>query len=118
MTPTHFDASIPVLTEVFTEPAVPPQAEAAPLADDSVDLTSTEDWNALEQRVTQRVLNALQSRTDFVLEQRVRDVMTEVLEHALKELTADIRAGLHETLEQIVTRAVAQEITHLQTLKK
>jgi hypothetical protein len=33
-------------------------------------------------------------------------------------LTADIRASLQHTIETIVVRAVAQELAHLQTLKK
>ncbi|TFW29145.1 hypothetical protein E4L96_01775 [Massilia arenosa] len=112
MSQTPFDASIPVLTEVFAdEPAATAPAPAAPAAPD-------DDWARLERQVSERVLHALQSRTDFVLEQRVRDAMAEVLDRALKDLTSEIRAGLHQTLEKIVARAVAQEIAHLQTLKK
>lgn len=112
MSQTPFDASIPVLTEVFAdEAAAAAPAPAAPAAPD-------DDWARLERQVSERVLHALQSRADFVLEQRVRDAMAEVLDRALKDLTSEIRAGLHQTLEKIVARAVAQEIAHLQTLKK
>jgi hypothetical protein len=44
--------------------------------------------------------------------------MEEVLSHALRGLTNEIRNGLHDTLSRIVTRAVAQELTHLQAQKK
>lgn len=125
-----FDASIPVLTEVLrdTPPPAPAAAEAVveaavpaavaaapdqpaavlPGADDA------EAWEALERRLSERVLQQLTARVDFVLEQRVKDSISEVLNHALHELTMDLRAGLHETLGKIVTRAVQQEITHLQ----
>jgi len=119
MNPNAFDASIPVLTEVLTPQAVAPAAPASDLEARAADASwSADEWAALERRLSERVLHALQSRVDFVLEQRVRDAMADVLQHALKDLTSEIRAGLHDTLEKIVTRAVAQEITHLQAQKK
>jgi hypothetical protein len=33
-------------------------------------------------------------------------------------LTSEIRESLQQTIEKIVVRAVAQELAHLQTLKK
>lgn len=119
-----FDPSIPVLTEVIDESASAPSAPAAATAgadaleQRAVDGWSDAEWEALEQRLSERILTQLQSRTDFVLEQRVRDAMAEVLQHALKSLTAEIRDGLHDTLEKIVTRAVTQELTHLKALRK
>jgi hypothetical protein len=115
-----FDASIPVLTEIMKDEAPAPAATAAaaPAAevqaarDDAAD--SIVDWEALERRVSEQVLQHLSNRVDFVLEQRIRDSMTEILEHALHALTAEIREGLHDTIGKIVTRAVQQEITHLQ----
>ncbi|MGZ3183086.1 MAG: hypothetical protein ACXU8N_11655 [Telluria sp.] len=116
-----FDASIPVLTEVFTEPADAPADAHAPTPDletRAIGGWGADEWELLERRLSERILHSLQQRTDFVLEQRVRDAMAEVLQHALKDLTTQVRAGLHETLEKIVTRAVQQEITHLQAQKK
>lgn len=128
-----FDQSIPVLTEVFSDkPAPPPPrsepaAPRAPARQDSVNAelelravhTWTEpEWNLLERRLSERILQQLQGRVDFVLEQRLRDSMEEVLTKAIAGLTDDIRAGLQQTIEQIVVRAVAQELTHLQALKK
>jgi hypothetical protein len=43
--------------------------------------------------------------------------MADVLQHALSGLTDEIRSGLQQTIEQIVTRAVAQELAHLKTLE-
>ncbi len=68
--------------------------------------------------MSERILHQLQSRVDFVLEQRIKDSMAEVLSHALHDLTNEIRVGLHDTIEKIVARAVSQEITHLQAQKK
>ncbi|WP_256079279.1 hypothetical protein [Massilia sp. YIM B04103] len=75
-------------------------------------------WEQLERRIAERILQQLQSRVDFVLEQRIKDSMAEVLNHALHGLTQEIRSGLQSTLNQVVSRAVAQELTHLQARKK
>ena len=123
-----FDASIPVLTEVFDKEEAPSPAPAAPLpvqgtlhADleqRAIDTWSEPEWTLLERRLSERILQQLQGRVDFVLEQRLKDSMEEVLRHAVAGLTAEIQQGLQQTIEKIVVRAVAQELTHLQTLKK
>ncbi|USX15699.1 hypothetical protein NHH88_07945 [Oxalobacteraceae bacterium OTU3CAMAD1] len=130
-----FDASIPVLTEVLKaeplggdllpgETANPPHATstraemAAQLEAEAVDGWSDAEWAMLEHRLSERIMGKLQSRVDFVLEQRIKDSMAEVLTHALHGLTNEIRIGLHDTIEKIVARAVSQELTHLQAQKK
>ena len=125
-----FDASIPVLTEVVTEPKADPVAPAVaaePVADDdigeqlerrAIDRWSGEQWSVLERRVTNRILQQLQGRVDFVLEQRLRQGIAEAVERALGSLADDIRLGLQETLGDVVSRAVSQEISHIQTLGK
>lgn len=125
-----FDASIPVLTEIMREDAPPPAAEpealaaprtvephAAP-ANDAVlpGQDDAEAWQALERRLSEQVLHQLASRVDFVLEQRIKDSIADVLDHALHSLTVEIRDGLHDTIGKIVARAVQQEITHLQAI--
>lgn len=131
-----FDQSIPVLTEVFSDksdkadkadsPAAPLRLDAAAQSEQvnadletrAIDGWSEPQWNLLERRLSERILQQLQGRVDFVLEQRLRDSMEEVLKTAIGGLADEIRAGLQDTIEKIVVRAVAQEITHLQTLKK
>jgi hypothetical protein len=117
-----FDPSIPVLTEVVSEPGAPAQATipdaAQQLERRATERWTGEEWSVLERRVTERVLQQLQGRVDFVLEQRVRDAMADAMQRTLEAFTADLRQGLHEALGDIVSRAVAQEITHLQTLGK
>ncbi|XLZ70023.1 hypothetical protein ABT364_26390 [Massilia sp. SR12] len=126
-----FDASIPVLTEIMRDeaPALAPApaarsaapeaaAATAPANDAPVPalpaLDDAEAWDALERRLSERVLQQLANRVDFVLEQRIKDSIHEVLNHALHALTVEIREGLHDTIGKIVSRAVQQEITHLQ----
>ena len=109
------DASLPVLTEIMPDEA-PAAAAPAPalVAEKPAALDDAVDWEALERRVSEQVLQQLSNRVDFVLEQRIKDSMAEVLDQALHALTAQIREGLHDTIGKIVTRAVQQEITHLQ----
>ena len=141
---TAFDASIPVLTEVVADSAAPsaPVASNAPAAaatvgattdtsaaDDAVETPealerraaerwSGEQWSVMERRLTERVLQQLQGRIDFVLEQRLREGIADAVDKAMAGFSADIRTSLHESLGQVVTRAVSQEIAHLQTLGK
>ncbi len=118
-----FDASIPVLTEIMRDEAPAPAAtEPVPVegraeAAQATSLPAPDDeeaWETLERRLSERVLQQLSNRVDFVLEQRIKDSIGEVLEHALQALTLEIREGLHDTIGRIVARAVQQEITHLQ----
>jgi hypothetical protein len=127
-----FDASIPVLTEVFHDedasaaPVAAPApaagvafaADPAALEERAIASWSGQEWAQLEQRLAERILHQLQGRVDFVLEQRLRDSMEDVLSHALAGLSAQIQQGLQQTIAQIVLRAVAQELAHLQALKK
>jgi hypothetical protein len=128
-----FDHNIPVLTEVFSDRQAkdrradevadtPSAAELdainADLETRAIDGWTEPQWNLLERRLSERILQQLQGRVDFVLEQRLRDSMEDVLKHAIAGLTEEIQDGLQQTIEQIVRRAVAQELIHLQALKK
>jgi hypothetical protein len=131
-----FDASIPVLTEVVADSPAP-VASSAPAAaatvavgasDDeaspealerrAADRWSGEQWSVMERRLTERVLQQLQGRIDFVLEQRLRDGIAEAVDKAMAGFSADIRTSLHQSLGEVVSRAVSQEIAHLKTLGK
>lgn len=116
-----FDPSIPVLTEVVTEPVAPtpaPEPVAEQLERRANERWTGEEWSVLERRVTERVLQQLAGRVDFVLEQRVRDAMADAMQRTLESFTADLREGLHGALGEIVSQAVSQEIDHLKTLGK
>ena len=131
MSQQSFDNSIPLLTEVFQEKTVLParaakaaHAQVAPadvnaeLEERAIASWTEPEWNLLERRLSERILQQLQGRVDFVLEQRLRDSMEAVLQRSLDNLTDEIGKGLRHTIEQVVQRAVSQEIAHLQTLKK
>ncbi|MFN3791322.1 hypothetical protein [Massilia sp.] len=117
-----FDPSIPVLTEVVAAPVAPTPAPALASEPDSEQLErraserwTGEEWSVLERRVTERVLQQLQGRVDFVLEQRVRDAMADAMQRTLESFTADLRAGLHEALGEIVSQAVTKELEYLKS---
>lgn len=117
-----FDPSIPVLTEVVAEPVAPTPAPALASEPDAEQLErraserwTGEEWSVLERRVTERVLQQLQGRVDFVLEQRVRDAMADAMQRTLESFTADLRAGLHEALGEIVSQAVTKELEYLKS---
>ncbi|WP_041741318.1 hypothetical protein [Collimonas fungivorans] len=135
----NLDANIPLLTEVIvplptltdiieTPQAAAASAAAAPAAvddDGSFDLPrirqeetavrtlSQHDWERLEAEVREKVLQQLQDRIDFVIEQRVRDGLADVLQTAVEGMAAQIREGLHQTLDEVISRAVSLELVKL-----
>ena len=142
-----FDPGIPVLTEVFVDqpvtkeepelkeeeptaveeliggqaatPGADPMGQTPePLETRAIDQWTESEWALMERRLSERILHQLQGRVDFVLEQRLRDSMAEALQRAMAGLTDEIRESLQQTIGQIVARAVAQELAHLQTRKQ
>jgi len=117
MSQNAYDASIPVLTEVVTDPGAAAASAPEPVAERlerrATERWTGEEWSVLERRVTERVLQQLQGRVDFVLEQRVRDAMADAMQRTLESFTTDLREGLHEALGEIVRGAVAQELDYL-----
>jgi len=127
------DASIPVLTEIIAQeqdfaaaalPSAPnpgaaeaaAPARMAPAADPAPSaMLSDHQWQALERKISERVLRQLQTRIDFVLEHRIRDGLADALQLAVEGIAADIKRGLHQTLEDVIGRALAQEIAKLQS---
>jgi hypothetical protein len=81
-------------------------------------MLSEDELRRFEHDICERVLQQLLDRIDFVLEQRVRDNLADVLQVAVDHLAADIRQGLQRSLADVIARAVTQEISRLQTLKK
>lgn len=109
--------NIPVIPVVPPAPASTPALEEEPdmLLDISAALASDEErWERLERDVRERVLHQVLERIDFVLEQRVRDSLADVLQTAVENLASDLRNGLHHSIRDVVTRAVSQEIVKLQ----
>ncbi|MFZ6820306.1 hypothetical protein [Undibacterium sp. Ji22W] len=80
---------------------------------DKAQSISAEEWVQLEQTIRENVLRQVLSRVDFVLEHRVSDSLADVLQTAVDRLADEIRAGLRQSIEEVVTRALNQEITKL-----
>ena len=142
MSSQHSENGIPILTEVIVTPVYgvdlperriapqPPVIAIATLASVPVSPEVTgppsqqgfvqlDDANLerIEREVAARVLQQLMSRVDFVLEQRIRDSLADVLQTAVDGLACQLRFGLKETLEDALTRAISQEIKKSQILK-
>lgn len=124
----QIDSSIPVLTEIIlpdnflttdsaTELASPPSSTEVVISSNASDKISAEEWQQLEQTLRENVLRQVLSRVDFVLEHRVRDSLADVLQTAVERLALEIRAGLHKTVEEVITRAVTQEISKAKIIK-
>jgi hypothetical protein len=109
----QIDSSIPVLTEViYPNPDSHFEAEdTGKQTSNSQAKISEEQWQTLEQTIRENVLRQVLGRIDFVLEHRVRDSLADVLQTAVESLALEIRSGLHKTMEEVITRAVTQEIT-------
>lgn len=125
------DAGIPLLTEIIPNPApLPAQVEAvlATAVQEKEDIVSLqrraveewdeESWDRLEREIRERMLYQVLERIDLVLEQRVRDGLADVLQMSIEKLASEIKNGLHHTMNEVITRAVAQEISKLQATKK
>lgn len=119
------DAGIPILTEIIAAPA----SEApTPLSHDTTaaevlpapapSLLTEEELRRFEQEIAERVLQQILARIDFVLEQRVRDSFADVLQISVERVTAELRSGLQHSLAEVITRAVTQEISRLQSTRK
>lgn len=132
MSSTISDAGIPLLTEVIPGPAPaetqrpatpPPPVDAVrndltALEARAAHILEEEEWDRLEREIRERVLFQIIERIDFVLEQRVRDSLADVLQTAVEGLAAEIKSGLHVSMRDVVTRAVTHEITKLKSAKK
>lgn len=112
-------------------PAVVPAAVAAPKPaapaiapePDWPEITTlsaipSDEWQRLENDIRQRISRQVLERIDFVLDHRLRSSIATVVDQAMDGLATEIKRGLHETLEETVSRAVTQEIARLNPLKK
>ncbi len=110
-------APLPVVPASVPAPLAPPVQPALSDAPAQGGATA-EDWKILENDLRQTITRQVLGRIDFVLDHRVRNSLTDVVDAAIDGLAAEIKRGLHATLEEMVARAVAQELARLNTLKK
>jgi hypothetical protein len=133
-----FDPHIPVLTEVVPGQAAPGAQTPAPgepgadalelpvrqervasqLESLAIDSWTAPEWKLLERRLSERIVGQLQGRFDAAIEQQLQDAMGAIVLRAVAGLADELKTGLQPIIEQMVTRAVAQELAQLQSLKK
>lgn len=98
-----------------TPPATLAPASVEELEARAIASMGRQDWARLERALRERILRQLLARVDNTLEQHVRDSLADVLQGAVSTLANDIRGGLHQSLEEMIVRAVSQEITRLRS---
>ncbi|MBW3508334.1 hypothetical protein [Janthinobacterium sp. NKUCC06_STL] len=111
-----FDQGIPLLTEVLLGPEISPSMPAEPVIETAQALPPSvvqPDWDAIEQRLTQRILHQVQGKIDHLLEERIAHVLQTALQNALIGMRGALREDLQQSLEQIVAHAVSHELGHL-----
>ncbi|HEY9238585.1 MAG TPA: hypothetical protein VIP10_07095 [Burkholderiaceae bacterium] len=110
---------VPTLTEVVAWPDEPvPVGTAAPPpapGDASMSPPVAEAGSLSEEQLTQRILNDLQRQMDLMLDYRLREILTPLLTRAADSIVREARSELASTLRDVVTRAVAQELTRHRT---
>jgi hypothetical protein len=133
------DAGIPVLTEVIPlsqeEPESRPHKASEPTARGSESSEprmpvpaptlleraalewDDDKWDLMEREIRERVLYQVMEQINEALEQRVRDSLADVLQTAVEGLATELKGGLRHTIQDVVTRAVALEISKLQSSK-
>jgi hypothetical protein len=99
--------SIPMLTEVVQVP----RYSKANLPDNIDDV----GFAALSDRVEQNVMERLLLRSEQHLEERIKTDLAAVLERATQTLTADLQATLSQSIRDMVSSAVSDELTRLQS---
>lgn len=107
--------AVPTLTEVVDWPEQAPTQPTSPRDaagfDESTVLPPGAPAPQLsEEQLSQRLLADLQRQVDLMLEVRLREVLTPLLQRAADSLVRDARGELASTLREIVARAVAQEL--------
>ena len=80
-------------------------------------LENSAKWLELETTLRENILRQVLARVDFVLEHKIRDSLAEVLQNSVDKLANDIQLGLKNSIKDVVTRAVTQEIAKIKVNK-
>ena len=131
------EAGIPLLTEIILTPnsaTEPPElletivelplqpvmvasaASEAAEATPALALATPTDAATIEriaQAVHTTILRDLLGQVDLILEERIRASLTDVLQTAVDDLACQLRHGLKQVLDQVVTQAIEQEMARL-----
>jgi len=102
---------VPTLTEVIEAREVAPQAEAAePATTVSVSAPAAEPAWPTEAELTSRVLADVLRQVELMLEHRLREALMPALLQASDQLVLQARTELASALNEVVSRAVTQEL--------
>ncbi len=111
-------AGIPGTFDLGSSASLGASASSVGAADASSLPLADSDWKGLELKLNERVLRQILRRIDFVVEHRVKESLADALQVTTDDLIKEIRRGLHTTLEDVIKRAVAQEIARVQSVKE
>lgn len=101
MNPAETD-NYPVLTEILST------------FPDLADTTQNEKaWNELEQRLSERILQRVEERIQFVLEEIILQNLTASIQKITGTLVLEIKKDLQSTLDVVVTHTVTDELHRL-----
>jgi hypothetical protein len=99
--------SIPMLTEVVEVPRY--SRTELPDAIDDV------QWAALSERVERNVMERMLRRTEQMIDAKLNQDLTQVIARATQTLSADLATTISESIRDLVSNAVADELTRLQS---
>ena len=110
---------VPTLTEVVAWPPgeaqLPlPAVEARP-AEADMPTTPLPALRVAEEQMIQGVLIEVQRQVELMLDYRLREVLTPLLNRAADSIVREARTELASTLRDVVARAVAQELARHRT---
>ena len=111
---THAIAALPA-PPMLLEFSIPELPLPGPPGDGPESHWSEQDLARLQAEISDRITHQVLRRIDLMLEQRVRDSLADVLQLAVSGLAQSIRHDLKQTLEEAITRSVAQELSHFQS---
>src|SRR5690348_16757492 len=103
-TGTAAQGDVPVLTEVITEP------QAAPVLDVARSAPAPGDLLELEQKLKQRILEAIGPLVAKTVEEPLRTRLDAHLQRALAALSVQIKTDIEALIREAVARAVEVEI--------
>lgn len=92
----------PVLTEIL--PLLPDLSNTA---------QNEAAWNELEQRLSGKIMQRVEERIRFVLEEIIRQHLATSLRDMTGKLVSEVSKDLQSTLEVVVTHAVTDELHRL-----
>ncbi|MES2100044.1 MAG: hypothetical protein V4569_09520 [Pseudomonadota bacterium] len=114
---------VPTLTEVIAWPHAPapgevqlplPAVEAHPVEADML-TTQLPPLRLAEEQMIQGVLVEVQRQVELMLDYRLREALTPLLNRAADSIVREARTELASTLRDVVARAVAQELARHRT---